>query len=193
MYTLFISTYDKFINVALLKDDEVLEEIKKESINSHSIYTMPMIKEILDKNNITTNDLNQIEVINGPGSFTGVRIAVTIAKTLAYTLNIPIKSISSIEALAVGSTKSKKLVTIKDLKGVYYGLFNEENKLIEPLNYLNNKDFKEYVEKNDFENIILEDTKLCPKKIHEYLKTQDAQNPHHVNPLYIKQIEAEKW
>jgi len=192
MYTLFISTYDKFINVALLKDDEVLEEIKKESINSHSIYTMPMIKEILDKNNITTNDLNQIEVINGPGSFTGVRIAVTIAKTLSYTLNIPIKSISSIEALAVSSNKGKKLVTIKDLKGVYYGLFNEDNKLIEPLNYLNNKDFKEYVEKNNFENIILEDTKLCPKKIHEYLKIQEAQNPHHVNPLYIKQIEAEK-
>lgn len=192
MYTLFISTYDKFIHVALLKDDKVLEHNIKESINSHSIYTMPMIKEILANNNITTKDLNQIEVINGPGSFTGVRIAVTIAKTLSFTLNIPIKSISSIEALAVSSIDEKKLVTIKDLKGVYYGLFNEDNKLLEPLNYFNNKYFKEYIEKNNFENIILENTNICPKKIHEYLKTQNAQNPHHVNPLYIKQIEAEK-
>ena len=66
MYTLFISTYDKYINVALLKDDEVIEHKIKESINSHSIYTMPLIKEILDNNKITPKDLNQIEVINGP-------------------------------------------------------------------------------------------------------------------------------
>ena len=192
MYTLFISTYDKFINVALLNDDDILEYNIKESINSHSIYTMPIIKKTLDKFNLTTKNLNQIEVINGPGSFTGVRIAVTIAKTLSYTLNIPIKTISSIEALAVSGEPIKKLVTIKDLKGVYYGIFNEYNELLEPLNYLNNKDFKEYIEKNNLENLIIEETNLNPKKIHEYLKEKESVNPHHVNPLYIKQIEAEK-
>ena len=164
----------------------------KESINAHSIYTMPIIKEILDKNNIKPKDLNEIEVINGPGSFTGVRIGVTIAKTLAYTLNIKIKSMSSIEALALSGNNKKKLVVIKDLKGVYYGLFNEDNELLESLNYLNNKEFEDYVEKNNLENLIIEETMLNPKKIYEYLKNKDSLNPHHVNPLYIKQIEAEK-
>ena len=192
MYTLFISTYDKFINVALFKDDEVLEHNIKESINSHSIYTMPMIKEILDKNNITAKDLKQIEVINGPGSFTGVRIGVTIAKTLSYTLNIPIKSITSIEALALSLPAQKKLVTIKDIKGVYYGLFDESNNLLEPLNYLSNKNFKEYVEKSNYKNIIQETDKLNIKNIHLYLKDKNETNSHHINPIYIKQIEAEK-
>ena len=127
MYTLFISTFDKNIQIGLLKDDEVINHEIKESINSHSIYTMPIIKELLDNNNLTTKDLKEIEVVNGPGSFTGVRIGVTIAKTLSYTLNIPIKTISSLECYALSSKMGKKLVTLKDIKGVYYGLFDEQN------------------------------------------------------------------
>ena len=192
MYTLFISTYDKYINIALLKDNEVLEHNVKESINAHSIYTMPMIKKVLDKNNITPKDLNQIEVINGPGSFTGVRIGVTIAKTLSYTLNIPIKTITSIEALALSLPLQKKLVTIEDIKGVYYGLFNENNELLEPLNYLNNNEFNKYIEKNNYKTLIGKIDNLNIKNIHLYLENKTPTNPHHVNPIYIKQIEAEK-
>lgn len=194
MYTLFISTFDKYIQIGLLKDDELVAHEIKESINSHSIYTMPMIKEVLEKNNITTKDLKEIEVINGPGSFTGVRISVTIAKTLAYTLNITIKTISSLEAYSVSAKGEKKLVTLKDIKGVYYGLFDDKNNVLEPLNYLSNKEFKEYVEKNNYQNIIVNsDAKLNIKNIHEFLKNKKPINPHHVKPLYIKKIEVEKW
>ena len=192
MYTLFISTYNAFINIALLKDDEVLTHLVKESKNSHSIYTMPMIKEILDENNITPNDLNQIEVVNGPGSFTGVRIGVTIAKTLRYTLNIPIKTISSIEAQALTNENVKKIITIKDIKGVYYGLF-DNNKLIEPITYLSNDEFNKYITDNNYENLIFpEQDKLDIKNIHLYLKDINDTNPHQVKPIYIKKIEVEK-
>jgi len=193
LYTLFISTYDKFINIALLKEQEIIEHIIKESINSHSVYTMPMIKEILDNNNLTTKDLKGIEVVNGPGSFTGVRIAVTIAKTLAYTLGIPIKTISTLHCLALSTKDTKKLVTLHDIKGVYYGLFDENNNLLEPLNYLSNKEFKEYVEKNDYQDILIEGIeKLDIKKIHAYLIQVEPTTAHHVKPLYIKKIEVEK-
>jgi len=193
LYTLFISTYDKFINIALLKEQEIIEHIIKESINSHSVYTMPMIKEILDQNNIKPKDLNEIEVVNGPGSFTGVRIGVTIAKTLAYTLNIPIKSISSLEALALTSKGTKKIITLRDIKGVYYGIFDENNKHSEPFNYLNNKEFDEFIINNNYQNLLIEETNhLDIKNIHLYLKDVKPTNPHHINPLYIKKIEVEK-
>lgn len=191
MYTLIISTFNKYIYLALIKDESLIELIKKETNQSHSIYTMPLIQEILKNASITVQDLNQIEVINGPGSFTGVRIGVTIAKTLAYTLNIPIKSISSIEAYAVSFNKNtKKVITINDMKGTYYGCFDEKNNLLEPLNYLNKKDFQDYINKNNLEKYLVEEPELNFLNIYNFLKTKKSENPHHVNPLYIKQIEA---
>ena len=193
MHTLFISTYNALITICLLKDDKIIEKKVQKSINSHSVHTMPMIKEILETNNLTTKDLNQIEVVNGPGSFTGVRLGVTIAKTLSYTLSIPIKTISSLHAIALSSNSTKKLVTLRDIKGVYYGLFDDENTLLEPLNYLNNKEFNEFIEANDYQNILVEGVEeLDVLKIHEYLKKAKPTTHHHLNPLYIKKIEVEK-
>ena len=99
---------------------------KKEQISNrnHSIYTIPLIEEILRENEITTRDLNEIIVIDGPGSFTGVRLGITVAKMLAYTLNIKIKTISSIEALASGKNALKMIITITDPKGKYFGIFD---------------------------------------------------------------------
>lgn len=193
MHTLFISTYNALITICLLKDNKIIEKKVQKSINSHSVHTMPMIKEILETNNLTTKDLNKIEVVNGPGSFTGVRLGVTIAKTLSYTLSIPIKTISSLHAIALSSNSTKKLVTLRDIKGVYYGLFDDENTLLEPLNYLNNKEFNEFIEANDYQNILVEGVEeLDVLKIHEYLKKEKPTTHHHVNPLYIKKIEVEK-
>lgn len=193
MHTLFISTYNSLITICLLKDDKIIEKKVKKSINSHSVHTMPMIKEILESNNLTTKDLKQIEVVNGPGSFTGVRLGVTIAKTLSYTLNIPIKTISSLHAISLSSKSTKKVVTLRDIKGVYYGLFDEDNNLLEPLNYLNNKEFNEFIETNNYQNILVEGVEeLEVLKIHEYLKNEKPTTHHLVNPLYIKKIEVEK-
>ena len=189
MYTLFISTFDELITIGLLKDGKLIEKNEKISNRNHSVYTVPMIEEILKNNNINTNYLNEIIVINGPGSFTGVRIGVTIAKTLAYTLDIPIKALTSLEAYAV-STESKinKLVVISDLKGKYIGYFSKDNEILTDYIYLSNKEYDNYIK--DKEQYILKDNKLDLEKIYLYLKNKDSINPHLVNPIYIKGIEA---
>ena len=48
-------------------------------------------------------------MVNGPGSFTGIRIGITIAKVYAWSLNIPITTISSLEAMAISSENEKYL------------------------------------------------------------------------------------
>jgi len=187
MYTLFASTFDKLITIGLLKNGKLIEVKEKESNRNHSIYVMPMIDEIIKTNEITPSYLNEIIVVNGPGSFTGVRIGVTIAKTLAYTLNISIKTITSLEAFAVSNnTEDNKLITISDLKGKFVGYFDKENNLIEDYLYLNNKEYEEYI-KNKNE---LKECKFDLEKIYKYLKNKDSINPHLVNPIYIKGIEA---
>ena len=189
MYTLFISTFDELITIGLLKNGKLIEKKEKISNRNHSVYTVPMIEEILKNININTNYLNEIIVINGPGSFTGVRIGVTIAKTLAYTLDTPIKALTSLEAYAV-STESKinKLVAISDLKGKYIGYFSKNNEILTDYIYLSNKEYDNYIK--DKEKYILKDNKLDLEKIYLYLKNKDNINPHLVNPIYIKGIEA---
>ena len=187
MYTLFISTFDKLITIGLLKNGEVLDKKIKESDRNHSICVMPMIEEILSVNEITTSYLNEIIVVNGPGSFTGVRLGVTIAKTLAYTLDIPIKTITSLEAYAVSiESNDNKLITISDLKGKFIGYFNSNNEVLEEFKYLSNNEYKEYIK--DKKETELKEFNL--ESIYKYLKSIDSINPHIVNPIYIKGIEA---
>ena len=99
---LFIDTHTELITIAL-KTKENLFIKTKESEYSHSIYTMPMIEEIFKENNLNVKDLEEIVVVNGPGSFTGIRIGLSIAKTIAYALNLKIHTISSLKAYLISS------------------------------------------------------------------------------------------
>ncbi len=189
MYTLFISTFSELITIGLLKDGKEIDRLEQVSSRNHSVYTIPMIEELLDKNEIKTNYLNEIIVVNGPGSFTGVRIGVTIAKTLAYTLDITIKTITSLEAYAVSYTSDKnKLVAIPDLKGKYIGYFTKDNDLLSNYIYLNNKEYDKYVE--DKKDYLIENNSFNLNDIYNYLKNKEGINPHLVNPIYIKGIDA---
>lgn len=191
MYSLYIDTHDNKIIIGLFKDGVLLEESVKESSRNHSDFTMPMIKTILENHKLTARNLNEILVVNGPGSFTGVRIGVTIAKTLAYTLNIPIKTITSLEMYAVSSKLSKdKIVAINDVKGVFYGIYDKDNKPIEDLQYKSNDDFLTFKEANSIE--LLTENKIDLQAIYNHLKNKPIQIAHKVNPIYIKVIEALK-
>lgn len=189
MYTLFISTFSELITIGLLKDGKEIDRLEQVSSRNHSVYTIPMIEELLAKNEIKTNYLNEIIVVNGPGSFTGVRIGVTIAKTLAYTLDITIKTITSLEAYAVSYTSDKnKLVAISDLKGKYIGYFTKDNDLLSNYIYLNNKEYDKYIE--DKKEYLIENDSFNLNDIYNYLKNKEGINPHLVNPIYIKGIDA---
>ncbi len=100
MTILAIDTSNLTLGVALIKDGKMIAEHISHLKKNHSIRAMPAIDELLKECGLEPNDLTQIAVAKGPGSYTGVRIGVTIAKTLAWSLNIPIKTVSSLEVLA---------------------------------------------------------------------------------------------
>ena len=193
MYSLYIDTNDTEIVIGLYKDGAILDSRIKPSTRNHSDFTMPLIKEILDSNNITVKDLKEVLVVNGPGSFTGVRIGVTIAKTLAYTLNIPIKTMTSLEMYACGEKElDKKLVIIRDVKGVFFGLFNKENEQVGELEYKSNQEFEEYISTNDLSNNIVEEKTIDFDAIYQQFSKKEVELAHKANPIYIKVIEALK-
>lgn len=103
MTILAIDTSNYSLGVALLEDNLVLGEYITNLKKNHSVRIMPAIQTLMKDCERVPADLTKIVVAQGPGSYTGVRIGVTIAKTLAWTLNIPLVGISSLEILASGS------------------------------------------------------------------------------------------
>lgn len=193
MYTLFIDTHDKEILLGLFKDGVLLDSKNYSSPRGHSEHIMPLLKELLDNNKINVKDINEILVVNGPGSFTGVRLGVIIAKTLAFTLNIPIKTITSLETLAISSKDQEKyLPVIRDLKGVFGVLFDSNLEVIEDYFYRTNQEFEDYITNNNLKEYIIEDELIDLNKVYEYSKNIKETLSHAVNPIYIKVIEALK-
>ena len=100
MIYLGIDTSNSPLALALIEDGKVLiEETSNLKIN-HSLTAMPAIEEMMKKAKVTPADLTHIAVAEGPGSYTGVRIGLTIAKTLAWSLKIPLHPVSSLKVLA---------------------------------------------------------------------------------------------
>lgn len=186
MYSLYIDTHDKSVLIILFKEGKILMKEEVVSSNKHSEITLPLIASILEKNNVEINDINDLIVVNGPGSFTGVRIAVTIAKTIAYCLNIPIRVVDALTVLAINDDRDKKIVSLEDRNGAFVGVFDKNNNKIEDFIYMNKTSYLEY----KTNNLVLVDFYIDYEKIYTFVKKFKPINPHEVRPLYVKGISA---
>ena len=180
---LFIDTHLDDIVILLFKDNKIIKERKITGEKQNSTLIMPTIKKVLGKSKVES-----IVVCNGPGSFTGVRLGVTIAKTLAYTLNIPIRVISSLECIALSVESLERIVAFNDKNGYYVGIFDENMNLIGNYEYLSNAEFKEYSDKYN----VYTEVELNYSNIINYTMNKETVNPHQVNPVYIKKLDVEK-
>ena len=110
MITLYIDTSSSYLYAGIVKDSNLLVEVQEELGHNLSEVALPKIVEMFDKTNLSAKDINKIIVVNGPGSFTGIRVGLTIAKVFAWSLNIPITTITSLEAMATSINSDKLLV-----------------------------------------------------------------------------------
>ncbi|MHC5279664.1 tRNA (adenosine(37)-N6)-threonylcarbamoyltransferase complex dimerization subunit type 1 TsaB [Listeria kieliensis] len=95
-----IDTATDTMSIALSNKQQIVGEFTTNLKKNHSIRLLPAIDALLKECQVKPNELNKIAVSRGPGSFTGLRIGVTTAKTLAYELEIPLVGISSLQVLA---------------------------------------------------------------------------------------------
>jgi len=101
---LAIDTATRYASVALYHDEGVLAEQSWRSNNNHSVEMMPAIARMLERHGLGPDSLSAVAVAKGPGSFTGLRIGMSIAKGLCLALDIPILAIPTLDAMtyAVG-------------------------------------------------------------------------------------------
>ena len=129
MISLFLDTSTKYLCIGIAKDHKVIYKFQQEAIKKQSELTIPFLSKALEEVNIRLNDIDEVNVTIGPGSFTGIRIGMCIAKVLASMKNIPLKAISSLNAYA---SLGKKIVILDaKAKRVYLGIYNNNEKVID--------------------------------------------------------------
>ena len=135
MRYLYIDTSSPYLYTAIVEDDKLISEVKEDCGQNMSIDALPKIVSMFKDNNLEAKDINKIIVVNGPGSFTGIRIGITIAKVYAWGLNIPITTISSLEAMALSSNSKKYHVPLINARRgfVFSAIYDENfNNILEP-------------------------------------------------------------
>ncbi|MCC3359704.1 tRNA (adenosine(37)-N6)-threonylcarbamoyltransferase complex dimerization subunit type 1 TsaB [Bacillus sp. REN16] len=129
MKVLAIDTSNYVLGVALVDEAKVIGEVITNLPKNHSVRVMPTIEHLMKECDIKPKELDRIVVAMGPGSYTGVRIGVTIAKTLAWSLQIPLAGVSSLEALAANGRYFNGFISpLFDARRgqVYTGLYQYE-------------------------------------------------------------------
>ncbi|WP_406621419.1 tRNA (adenosine(37)-N6)-threonylcarbamoyltransferase complex dimerization subunit type 1 TsaB [Bacillus atrophaeus] len=136
MTILAIDTSNYTLGIALVQETKVVAEYITYLKKNHSVRAMPAVHALLNDCDLKPEDISKIVVAKGPGSYTGVRIGVTLAKTLAWSLDVPISSVSSLEALAANGRYFNGLISpLFDARRgqVYTGLYEYKNGLLHPV------------------------------------------------------------
>ena len=135
MKILAIDTSSEICGVCLLEDNNLIDNNSLNNGMTHSENLMPLISEILERNNLKIGDIDLIACVVGPGSFTGIRIGVSTIKGLAEVENIKIVELTALEVLAGNINNEGIKVSIIDARNdqVYCGIFDKENNLIEEM------------------------------------------------------------
>lgn len=185
---LVIDTSSKYLYFSFLDDNKLIYEVFLEGKNNHSENLLVEIEKGLNKFNLTLKDFKKIIVGIGPGSYTGLRVGVTVSKVLAWTTSTPIYEISSLDLLASNYLSNDGIyaITMKAKKDYIYGKLVEvkEGKVNEIIsdNFFNEKEFIDMINKYDYKLINEDNYKVNPFN----LKPKLVSNVHNLSPNYIQ-------
>ena len=195
MMYLLIDTSLKYPTVSIIEDDKVLYLFHEEINSDMSSKIMPIIDEGFKSINKKIEEIDKIFVVNGPGSFTGIRIGVTIAKTIAWALKKEIVTISSLEFMATTDAGTKYIVPIIDARrgNVFSGIYDKDLNIIKEDKLINLENLKKSIDSNySIVSYESNNVKVDVLKIINKHKNDRSLNPHSVNPNYLKLTEAEE-
>ena len=201
MITLFIDTSSADVSIAVLKSEVILSSVTKNIPNKHSVYTVRFIEECLEQANVTPKDVKRIMVVVGPGSFTGLRIGVTIAKVYSYIEGAQVIPVSSLKMRALSVSHDYCLSLIDAHHSHYYiGLYDKDNHEVVKEHFSCKEEVLKLIDKyhpfivsdcsGNIDDISYSKQELDIGKIVEYYQDMESVNPHLVNPNYLKLPQA---
>ena len=210
MKLLAFDTSSKILSVAILEDETLLAQASLHLKNNHSKTLMPTIDFLMTSLALKPTDLDRIVVAQGPGSYTGLRIAVATAKTLAYTLKIDLVGVSSLLSLVPAKLTGLVIPLIDARRNNVYAGFYENGKVLQPEAYLSFEQVLEVAKNAKDVTFVGEVAAFIPQieqalsnaKYQETLPdavqlgrlglNKQAVSLHDFVPNYLKRVEAEE-
>lgn len=218
MLVLSVDTSSSVCAVSLQENNNLIDEIDLDNGKTHSENFMPIVAEILEKNNKELKDINLIAAVVGPGSFTGIRIGIASIKAIAEVYNIPVVEVTSLESLARNVVVKNVVCSLIDAKNnqVYAGIFDSNydkledymaddiNVVVESLKKYKNivfvgdgaEKFADLLKENLSEIEISTENKQKAFSagligIKKYEKNE-IKNADSINPIYLRKSQAER-
>lgn len=130
MLTLCIDTAYKHLTCALIKDDEILSKVCMPCFKKQSEELFITLKQVFDDAKIERKDIDSICISEGPGSYTGIRIAMTLAKTMGETLPCDVYTISTLRLYAAGEANTMVIMNARADRA-YMGIYNNNEIIID--------------------------------------------------------------
>ena len=218
MKILAVDKSSAICSVALLDNDSLIDEINLDNGRTHSENLMPLVDEIIRKNNLVVNDIEFIACCVGPGSFTGIRIGVSSIKAIAEVLNVKLAQVTSLETLAANVENEETIVSLIDARNnqVYCGIFDKEYNLKEEaladdineaINHIKQYNgvvitgngievHKELLEKELINVKFAEENRQLAKNVgkigYKKLKENAVENADTIIPIYLRKSQAER-
>ena len=150
MVSVILDSSNSYLSVAIANDDTIIDQISYEAWQRQSELMIPELDKLLKRNNVTRHDINKVIVSIGPGSYTGVRIALSIAKVMVLALNVPLYAISSLHAMKDNDNPSICIINARSARS-YVGVYKGSEVIVQDqimtneqlLNYIEvHKDYK---------------------------------------------------
>ena len=203
MIELFIDTASSRVILAVLKDHKIASICNEQNGHDLSTRIFPLLDSILNEANVLPEEIDTIYVVNGPGSFTGVRIGVTIAKTMAWGLKKNIIPLSELELMATTEVSTEYLVPMIDARrnSSFAAIYDKNGNSYLTDRYTTNVDLMKMLPKGkkvcflSYDKIVAVDAVIPNvniEKMVERHRNDKHVNPHRVNPEYLKLTEAEE-
>lgn len=195
MYQLVLDSSNKYLVVGLINGDKVVDKIFYEAWQRQSEVMVQEIDSILTRNKLSRNDLDAVAVGIGPGSYTGVRIAITIAKTIGYALKIKVYAKSSLFLLK--DCKNPTICVFNARSGrSYFAVYEGDKQIVEEciktndevLNYVNNH--PNYSVNGDVDHLGLSSGKydIFENFVDMFKQENIVKNVFLLNPIYLKDL-----
>ncbi|HHW69711.1 MAG TPA: tRNA (adenosine(37)-N6)-threonylcarbamoyltransferase complex dimerization subunit type 1 TsaB [Tenericutes bacterium] len=203
MISLFIDTASSNLIIYLIQDGKIVSYTNKKVNNEMSIYFFPELEKLFNNSGLKPIDVDNIFIVNGPGSFTGIRIGLTVSKIYGSLMDKKVIPISSLELLATTDISCDYICSLIDARRgfVYAGLYDKNLETIIPDQHISVEELLKVIPKNkvvkfisydEINNIDITIPNVNILKIVNKHITDEGINPHSLKPNYLKKTEAEE-
>ena len=144
VYTIILDSSNTDLSIGIAKEGILMDYISYAAWQQQSEFMIKELDTLLNKYEVKNSDIKDIMVSIGPGSYTGVRISLTIAKTMAFALSIPVYAVSSLHIQKRGNSHSICLINARSNRS-YIGVYQGSNVVLKDT-IMTNDEVKQYIQ-----------------------------------------------